>query len=135
MDHVVSAIIPRGNRVLMTQRQLHQQYGGLWEFPGGKVERGETAAQGLCRECCEELGLSTLMVSPVPIWKYRFKEAFEVEMYPANMLEGIEPRAREGQGLGWFTKAGFKAMKPFMMPSMQEGFDVLMEYLFRTLHP
>ncbi|HVE98022.1 MAG TPA: (deoxy)nucleoside triphosphate pyrophosphohydrolase [Mycobacteriales bacterium] len=52
---------PPGARVLVVQRGAPPQLAGLWEFPGGKVEPGETEAEALVRECREELGL-TLVV-------------------------------------------------------------------------
>ena len=51
---VVAAIIFEGGRVLATQRG-HGEHAGSWEFPGGKVEQGETPEQALVREICEEL--------------------------------------------------------------------------------
>jgi A/G-specific adenine glycosylase len=54
---VTAAIIRRGNRVLITRRPLEGPLGGLWEFPGGKQERGETLAECLRRELHEELGI------------------------------------------------------------------------------
>lgn len=54
---VVAAIIRDGARVLACRRPEHKRYGGLWEFPGGKVESGETREEAVRREIKEELGL------------------------------------------------------------------------------
>ncbi|MCU7959953.1 MAG: Nudix family hydrolase [gamma proteobacterium symbiont of Bathyaustriella thionipta] len=54
---VAVALIIKDNRVLLTQRAENSHQGGLWEFPGGKLEAGETPPQALIRECLEELGI------------------------------------------------------------------------------
>lgn len=55
---VVAAIIPNNcQEVFITQRPEGKHLAGLWEFPGGKIEPGESAYQALCRECHEELGI------------------------------------------------------------------------------
>jgi mutator protein MutT len=54
---VVAAVVRRGERVLVCQRPAHKRHGGLWEFPGGKCEPGESDVQALRRELQEELGL------------------------------------------------------------------------------
>ncbi|MBX3428546.1 MAG: (deoxy)nucleoside triphosphate pyrophosphohydrolase [Hyphomonadaceae bacterium] len=53
-----AALIDSSGRVLITQRPAHKQLGGLWEFPGGKVEQGEAPEQALARELKEELDLT-----------------------------------------------------------------------------
>jgi len=55
--HVVCALAARGGRLLLARRAPGQNQAGFWEFPGGKVEPGETAAQALVRELAEELGV------------------------------------------------------------------------------
>ncbi|HHE48144.1 MAG TPA: NUDIX domain-containing protein, partial [Candidatus Acetothermia bacterium] len=54
---VAAALIEREGKVLLAQRHQGDEQGGLWEFPGGKVEFGETPAQALARELSEELGI------------------------------------------------------------------------------
>ena len=61
---VVAAVIERDGRLLIGQRPAHKHHGGLWEFPGGKVEPGETLAAALARELHEELGLTDVTVGP-----------------------------------------------------------------------
>ena len=62
---VVAALIERGGKFLACQRPAHKARGLLWEFPGGKVEPGETRAQAIVRECREELGLSLACLGEV----------------------------------------------------------------------
>mgnify|MGYP004616124937 CR=1 FL=1 len=56
MINVVAAIIKNGEgKILITQRNLKKSQGGLWEFPGGKIEKGETREEAIIREIKEEL--------------------------------------------------------------------------------
>jgi 8-oxo-dGTP diphosphatase len=55
---VVAGVLRRDNKVLAARRPLHKREGGLWEFPGGKVDPGETDAEALVRELREELGVT-----------------------------------------------------------------------------
>lgn len=70
--HVVCAVIisPRG--ILIAQRPAHKHLGGCWEFPGGKIEPGETAENALAREIKEELNceIEVLQNGPTIDWKY-----------------------------------------------------------------
>ncbi|MCS6838273.1 MAG: (deoxy)nucleoside triphosphate pyrophosphohydrolase [Bdellovibrionaceae bacterium] len=62
---VVAGILVKGGLVLVGQRPDSQSLGGVWEFPGGKIERGEQPQAALIRELREELGIEVLEVSPV----------------------------------------------------------------------
>lgn len=101
--HVVAGILrdTRG-RVLLAQRPPGRHLAGAWEFPGGKVEPGEHAAQALRRELLEELGIR-ISAAPAPLvtvpWRYphvRLRlEALEVASWDGD------PRGLEGQALRW----------------------------------
>ena len=54
---VLAAVIRRGDRYLLCRRPVHKRHGGLWEFPGGKIESKETLLDAAIREMCEELNL------------------------------------------------------------------------------
>ncbi len=62
---VVAAVIRRGARVLLCQRPAHKRHGGLYEFPGGKCNDGETKDQAIARELLEELGVTVTYVGSV----------------------------------------------------------------------
>ena len=57
---VAAALIIKDGRFLICRRPAHKARGGLWEFPGGKLEAGESAAEALARECREELGVTVV---------------------------------------------------------------------------
>ncbi|GAA4593112.1 NUDIX domain-containing protein [Actinoplanes octamycinicus] len=95
-------IIERG-RVLACQRSSPPEAAGKWEFPGGKVERGETERQALARECVEELGITVEVgdrVGPdVPLAHGRAV----LRVYAVEVLGGGVPEALEHSALRWLT--------------------------------
>lgn len=104
---VAAAIEGEGGRVLMYRRPPDKQHGGLWEFPGGKVEPGETPAFSLVREIREELGLE---INPASVRPAVFAEsgadgahrAIVIFLYTVPCWQG-EPFAHEGGEWGWFS--------------------------------
>ncbi len=104
---VAAAIRDRNGRLLLQQALPHKRHAGLWEFPGGKVETGETPRFALCREVAEELGIELAEAALEPIG---FAEeagsdgrpTLVLFLYSSLQWRG-EPEAREGQGWGWFT--------------------------------
>ncbi|WP_276308179.1 (deoxy)nucleoside triphosphate pyrophosphohydrolase [Sphingomonas pokkalii] len=64
---VVAAAMVRGDQVLVQQRPEGTQMAGLWEFPGGKIEPGESPESALARELREELGIEVNPAAPVPL--------------------------------------------------------------------
>ena len=94
---VVGAAIISEGRLLAAQRSAPPDLAGLWEFPGGKVEPGESPEGALVRECDEELGVrvevGTLLGEvPVPVGV--------LQVYRASLLVGV-PVAREHAALRW----------------------------------
>ncbi|MFK7902114.1 MAG: (deoxy)nucleoside triphosphate pyrophosphohydrolase, partial [Nitratireductor sp.] len=61
------ALIDDDNRILLAQRPEGKSMAGLWEFPGGKIEKGETAQSALIRELYEELGITTWETCLAPL--------------------------------------------------------------------
>jgi mutator protein MutT len=70
MTHVAAGILERNGCVLICQRRHDQPHPGKWEFPGGKVEQGESPEDALVRELREELGIES--AEPVEISRYEF---------------------------------------------------------------
>jgi 8-oxo-dGTP diphosphatase len=94
---VGAAIYDAAGRLLAAQRSRPEQYAGLWEFPGGKVEPGETPEAALARECREELGVEIKvgdLVGEVDIPIGR------LAVYRALLVTGT-PTAREHSELRW----------------------------------
>ena len=97
------ALIDRDGRVLLAQRPEGKSMAGLWEFPGGKVEKGETPEDALVRELHEELGIETWdsCLAPLTFASHKY-ENFHLLMplYACRKWSGIV-QAKEGQSLKW----------------------------------
>ena len=97
------ALVDRDGRVLLAQRPEGKSMAGLWEFPGGKVDAGETPEACLIREMREELGVDTWAscLAPLTFASHGY-EAFHLLMplYICRKWEGT-PRGVEGQRLAW----------------------------------
>lgn len=86
---VTAAIIIRDNRVLITRRSLNQKLAGKWEFPGGKIEKGESPESCLTRELEEELGIRVRIGQKFGESQYRYEHG-EIRLlaYYADILSG-----------------------------------------------
>lgn len=100
---VAAGIVIRGGRILVTRRPADSHLGGLWEFPGGKIEPGETAEQALGRELAEELGVEARVGALWGILSHRYPER-EVRLHFlfADIATG-EPRAVASEEFRWAT--------------------------------
>jgi 8-oxo-dGTP diphosphatase len=98
---VVAAVVRRYGRLLVCQRPAHKRHGGLWEFPGGKLEAGETLLHAARRELHEELGVETESAGDVVYRQRDPGSAFLIEFVPV-VVRG-EPRALEHEALAWLT--------------------------------
>lgn len=103
--HVAVAVIRRDNRILIARRPDHVHQGGLLEFPGGKVEPGETVQAALVREIAEETGLDVHEPSLQPVigvrHDYGDKRVF-LDVWETTEVLG-EPEGREGQPVQWLA--------------------------------
>jgi 8-oxo-dGTP diphosphatase len=100
---IVAAIIIVDGRVLACERSAPPEVAGRWEFPGGKVEPGESDAAALARECVEELGVRVEVgdqVGPdVPLAHGRAV----LRVFAVRLLDGDQPRALEHAAMRWLA--------------------------------
>ena len=104
--HVVAASLSRGDRVLVTQRNMAESDGGQWEFPGGKCEPGEDWSQALIREMKEELSLDVVPRFPLGSW-YREREdsAFLIHLVSTQLVGDLaDLRLSVHQATQWISK-------------------------------
>ena len=97
------ALVDSDGRVLIAQRPEGKPMAGLWEFPGGKVETGETPEQTLIRELEEELGIvvKEACLAPLTFASHTYPEFhLLMPLYVCRRWDGIVT-AREGQRLSW----------------------------------
>ena len=109
---VVCALIERDGLILMAQRPPHKHLGLKWEFPGGKIEPGETAEAALHREIREELDCAIEITHALPRCTHAY-EKVTIEMIPfvARLAEGsAEPHPHEHVALRW--------IKPTELPAL-----------------
>lgn len=112
--HVVAGVLRASDgRILISKRPEHVHQGGLWEFPGGKLEQGETPRQGLDRELNEELGVK--VTSACPLIKVQHAYPDRTILLDTWMVEGFTgvPMGREGQALNWIQP---KDLDPGLFP-------------------
>lgn len=98
-----AALVDRDGRVLVAQRLPGKHLAGMWEFPGGKVEGGETPETALIRELREELGIETetSCLAPAAFASHAYDEAHVILLlYVCRKWTGT-PRGLDGQSLRW----------------------------------
>ncbi|WP_113091946.1 8-oxo-dGTP diphosphatase MutT [Agrobacterium sp. fls2-241-TYG-188a] len=113
------ALVDQDGRILLAQRPEGKSLAGLWEFPGGKVEPGETPEETLIRELEEELGIKTKVACLAPLtFASHSYDTFHLLMplYVCRRYEGI-PRGAEGQAIKWVKP---QALRDYPMPPADE---------------
>ena len=122
------ALIDADGRVLLAKRPPGRPLAGLWEFPGGKVEAGETPEAALVRELDEELGITVAekCLAPLTFASHGY-EAFHLLMplYACRKWEG-EVTARQGQELVWVRA---KRFGDYAMPPADEPLKAMLRDL------
>lgn len=102
----VAVIINSQQQVLLGLRQAHQHQGGLWEFPGGKVETSETPYDALVREVGEEVGLTIKSAEPLIEISHDYGDkSVLLDVWWVEAFSG-EAIGKEGQRLRWSTISG-----------------------------
>lgn len=120
---VAAALIDGSGRVLVQQRAPHRSMAGLWEFPGGKIEEGESPEQALTRELAEELGI---VIAPDAFEPLAFSSdtlgdrPLLLLLYHARKWVG-EPRALDASAIDWVTVDEMRAldMPPADLPLVE----------------
>ena len=112
---VAVALIDADNRILIAQRPPGKTLGGLWEFPGGKIEPGERPEAALIRELDEELGLTVKepCLAPLTFASHAYPDFhLLMPLYICRRWEGFA-QSREGQTLQWVRP---RELRNFPMP-------------------
>jgi len=116
---VACALVDTDNRVLLAQRPEGKSLAGLWEFPGGKLEAGESPEDALVRELAEELGIVVRKpcLAPLAFASHAY-ETFHLLMplYVCRRWEGMV-QSREGQALAWVRP---NKLRDYPMPPADE---------------
>jgi 8-oxo-dGTP diphosphatase len=109
------ALIDPDGRVLLAQRPEGKSLAGLWEFPGGKVEPGETPEAALIRELREELGIDTWKscLAPLTFASHSYEDFhLLMPLFACRKWQGVA-QGREGQTLAWVRP---EKLRDFPMP-------------------
>jgi 8-oxo-dGTP diphosphatase len=121
---VAAALIAPGPRILMQRRRETRAFGGLWEFPGGKVEAGESLESALLREIDEELGvaldptaLEPLAFASDPVLPPAPRQPHVILLYICRAWTG-EPRCLDADSIAWIAPDALMAlaMPPLDIP-------------------
>ena len=112
---VLAAVIVENGRYLVGLRPGHKRHGGLWEFPGGKVESGETLLEALRRELKEELGIEVLLAGEPVFRRQDPGSPFLIEFVEVQ-ISGV-PRALEHDEIRWLNTRELRSLN--LAPSDQ----------------
>lgn len=118
VDVAVGVVSLADGRVLLGQRPEGKPYAGWWEFPGGKIEAGESVHEALARELFEELGLQIRSSAPWLIREHRYEHA-HVRLHFCRVWDfDGEPESRESQAFAWVDPADnqFEPLLPATVP-------------------
>ncbi len=104
--HVVAGVIyGEDGRILIACRPIDTHKGGLWEFPGGKLDPGETPREALVRELREELAIEVVSCEPLTEIRHDYPEkSVLLDFWSVTEFRG-EPAGNEGQPIEWVTLA------------------------------
>ena len=105
---VVAAVIGREGTYLITQRRATAVLPGLWEFPGGRAEEGETDEEALRREVNERLGVAITVQARIAHRVHQYEGySVDLNLYQAELAPGAEPRALRVADFRWVASADF----------------------------
>ncbi len=114
---VAAALIASDGKILMQLRRADAAHGGLWEFPGGKIEAGESPISALIRELHEELGISVAPDSLIPAGfaaedpePTRSRLPIAIFLYTCRKWDG-EVQCLDAEAIGWFAGRDITALQ------------------------
>jgi 8-oxo-dGTP diphosphatase len=126
---VSCAVIFRDGKVFAARRGAAGNQPFRWEFPGGKIEAGETAAQCLVRELKEELHINAIVLEELPGFSHTYPE-FSIELFPMVCSIGPEPlHASEHSLTGWFAPDALRDLH------WADADVQVMEYVLKEVFP
>ncbi|MBL1230242.1 (deoxy)nucleoside triphosphate pyrophosphohydrolase [Enterococcus sp. BWB1-3] len=120
--HVVGAVIEKDGLILCAQRGADKSLGGLWEFPGGKIEPEETPQQALEREIQEELLCEILIKNKIVTTRHEYDFGIvELTTFFCELLKG-EPKLTEHKSIKWLTISQLETLEwaPADIPTIDE---------------
>ena len=104
--HVVAGVVVNDDQeILLARRPAHAHQGGLWEFPGGKVEHNETPLLALCRELHEEVGIDVVRARPFIQVEHSYPDKRVLLDVHRVLAYGGRAHGREGQPIRWVNRA------------------------------
>jgi 8-oxo-dGTP diphosphatase len=119
---VVGAVVIHQGLVLCAQRGANGSLAGMWEFPGGKIEPGETAREALVREIDEELSCAVRVGGQIATTSYEYDFAIvELTTFYCDLVSGT-PRLSEHAAIKWLPPAGLGALEwaPADIPAVKQ---------------
>ena len=129
---VAIAVIERDGQFLITQRLPDDSFGGYWEFPGGKVDSGETLEACLAREIQEELGLTITVGQILKVVEHQYpNRTIRLHSFLCRILSG-EPKAVECAGWRWvppqeLTSFQFPPASGQIIEALKKGSDPFLQ--------
>lgn len=103
MLEVTAAIIQQNGKILICQRPANKGCGLLWEFPGGKIEAGETGEQCIVRECQEELGVTLSVERELTDIIHEYSDrTVHLHFYLCRIAAGV-PEKKEHNAIAWIA--------------------------------
>lgn len=103
---VVAGVVVRDGRVLIQQRRVDQERGSLWEFPGGKVEAGESDQEALAREFAEELGVELVVGELLCRNLHRYPDLeVDLHLYRGTIAPTARLVPKAAQAVAWVEAA------------------------------